>query len=163
MVRDYVTRLYAPAARASNEIGDPGRATELAAWKDRVRRAWPQVQVEHVESVSPTDADPDAAFGDAVQVGTDIGVSALVRLGELRPADIEVQLVTGKVDVDDQLHQTRATPFPEGTDVDGGLRRYEGTVTASVSGTMGYTIRVVPFHPGLASDAEMGLVALPRP
>ena len=42
MVGDYVTNLYAPAARASRALAADGNrpARDLAAWKDRVRRAW---------------------------------------------------------------------------------------------------------------------------
>ena len=52
-------------------------------------------------------------------------------------------------------------PFPRGSDVEDGLRRYEGTVEAKRAGAIGYTVRVVPHHPLLASQAEMGLAALP--
>ncbi|MGI3781173.1 MAG: hypothetical protein ACRYG2_10390, partial [Janthinobacterium lividum] len=87
--------------------------------------------------------------------------SALVRLGSLSPSDVEVQLVTGLVGSDDQLREPRITPFPAGVDVDGGLRRYEGTVQARRAGAIGYTVRVVPHHPLLVSTAEMGLAAIP--
>ena len=83
------------------------------------------------------------------------------RLGELTPNDIEVQLVTGRLDSDDQLRDPRVNPFPTGTDVGDGLRRYEGWVEAKRSGAIGYTVRVVPHHPQLANSAEMGLATLP--
>jgi starch phosphorylase len=198
MVRDYVTKLYAPSAASSRAIdAAPGGVAALAAWKARVRAAWPGVVVDHVESLD----------GDQVELGAKIHVSALVRLGELSPDDIEVQLVTGRVDPDDQLTEPRINPFPTGADVDPstgsgqvpstgsgqapstgseqvpstgsgqapstgpgqapstgsghGLRRYEGSVETKRAGELGYTVRVVPFHPQLASDAEMGLAALP--
>ncbi|MBM7797349.1 starch phosphorylase [Microlunatus panaciterrae] len=152
MVRDYVTQLYTPAAASSAEIDEtPGGAEALAEWKRRVRDAWPKVTVDHVESLA----------GDAVEVGAKIHVSALVRLGDLTPDDIEVQLVTGLVDSDDQLHATRVNPFPAGVDQPGGLRRYEGWVNARRAGSIGYTVRVVPYHRELANVAEMGLAALP--
>jgi len=152
MVRDYVTTLYAPAAASAAAVAaEPGGAAGLAAWKRKVRSAWPGLVVDHVESLS----------GDAVEVGAKIQVSALVRLGELTPEDIQVQLVTGRVDAEDRLSETRVNAFPAGVDVDGGLRRYESWVETRRTGSIGYTVRVVPFHPRLASDAEMGLAALP--
>jgi starch phosphorylase len=152
MVRDYVTLLYTPAAASSHAIdATPGAAQSLANWKRRVRSAWPGVVVDHVESIS----------GDAVEVGTKIQVKALVHLGELTPDDVEVQLVTGRVDGEDGLRETRVTPFPTGVDQPGGLRRYEGEVEAQRSGAIGYTVRVVPSHPELASVAEMGLSTVP--
>jgi starch phosphorylase len=152
MVRDYVTSLYTPAAASTHAVDESrGGAEALAQWKRRVRSAWPGVAVDHVESLD----------GDQIEVGAKIHVSALVRLGELSPDDIEVQLVTGRVSVDDRLYEPRVNPFPTGVDVDGGLRRYEGWVEARRAGAIGYTVRVVPHHPLLATPAEMGLATLP--
>jgi starch phosphorylase len=152
MVRDYVTHLYTPAAASTHRMDDaPGGAEGLAEWKQKVRSAWAGVAVDHVDSLD----------GDQVEVGTKIHVSALVRLGELSPADIEVQLVTGRVSGDDRLYEPRVNPFPTGVDVDGGLRRYEGSVEAKRAGAIGYTVRVIPHNALLASPAEMGLAVLP--
>jgi len=96
-----------------------------------------------------------------VEVGAKIHVSALVRLGDLTPDDVQVQLVTGRVGADDRLYEPRVNQFPTGVDVDGGLRRYESWVEARHAGAIGYTVRVVPYHPLLATQAEMGLAALP--
>jgi starch phosphorylase len=152
MVREYVTNLYTPAAASSRALNSStGGAQALASWKRRIREAWPRVSVEHVESLG----------GEQVEVGAKIHVSALVRLGDLTPDDVQVQLVTGRVGADDGLYDPRVNPFPTGIDVDGGLRRYESWVEARHAGAIGYTVRVVPYHPLLASQAEMGLAALP--
>jgi glycogen phosphorylase len=158
MVREYVTNLYTHASASSLALDSwTGGARSLASWKRRIREGWPTVAVEHVESLG----------GEQVEVGTKIHVSALVRLGELTPDDVQVQLVTGLVSGDDQLSELRVSPFLPGVGVDGGLRRYEGWVEARRAGAIGYTVRVVPYHPLLASPAEMGLATLaastPRP
>jgi glycogen phosphorylase len=152
MVREYVTNLYTDASASSIALDTwTGGAESLAGWKRRIREGWPAVAVEHVESLA----------GEQVEVGTKIHVSALVRLGELTPDDVQVQLVTGRVSGDDRLYEPRVSPFPAGVGVDGGLRRYEGWVEAKRAGAIGYTVRVVPYHPLLASQAEMGLATLP--
>jgi starch phosphorylase len=152
MVRDYVQKLYSPAAASSRQLSaTPQRAEELATWKRRVRQLWSQVSVDHVESLA----------GETIEVGTPIQVSALVRLGDLDPDEVEVQLVTGRVGPGDELVDVRAYPFPAGTDATDGLRRYQGVVDTDRTGSIGYTVRVVPSHPELASDAELGLAALP--
>jgi glycogen phosphorylase len=152
MVRDYVTNLYVHASASSLALDSwTGGAGALADWKRRVRDAWSTVAVEHVESLG----------GEQVEVGTKIHVSALVQLGELTPDDVQVQLVTGRVSGDDRLYEPRVSLFPMGVDVEGGLRRYEGWVEAKRAGAIGYTVRVVPYHPLLASQAEMGLATLP--
>jgi starch phosphorylase len=152
MVRDYVTTLYAPAAASVHAIDESaGGARALAAWKRRVRSAWDKVVVDHVESLD----------ADQIEVGAKIHVSALVRLGDLTPDDIEVQLITGRVSSDDELYEPRVNPFPTGVTVEDGLRRYESSVQARRAGAIGYTVRVVPYHHLLANPAEMGLAALP--
>ena len=152
MVRDYVSELYGPAATATHALEDaPGGPHALAEWKRRVRDGWDQVQVDHVQSLA----------ADQLEVGAEFSVAALVRLGVLSAQDVQVQLVTGRVDAGDELRDTRVTPFPAGEDVEVGLRRYEGTVAARRAGAIGYTVRVVPHHPLLASPAEMGLAVVP--
>jgi starch phosphorylase len=152
MVRDYVTQLYGPASASTHalESGDGG-AEALALWKRRVRAAWSGVKVDHVESLD----------ADQLEIGDKLHVSALVRLGELGPNDVEVQLVKGRLDGDEELHDPQVSPFPTGSDVGDGLRRYEGWVEAKRAGAIGYTVRVVPHHPQLANQAEMGLATLP--
>ena len=150
MVRDYVTNLYTPAAASTHAVTDGGAAA-LASWKRKVRAAWPGVAVDHVESLD----------ADQIEVGSKIHVTTLVRLGELSPDDVEVQLVTGRMGSDERLYDPRVNPFPTGVEVDDGLRRYEGWVEAKRAGAIGYTIRVVPHHPLLTNVAEMGLATLP--
>ena len=74
MVGDYVTNLYAPAARSSRALAADGNrpARDLAAWKDRVRRAWGSVRIEHVE-----------ADGAEPSLGAVLDVRVTVALGEL--------------------------------------------------------------------------------
>jgi starch phosphorylase len=152
MVRDYVTQLYGPASASTHAVESAdGGAEGLATWKRRVRVAWPSVQVDHVESVD----------AEQLEIGAKLHVSALIRLGELSPNDVEVQLVKGRLDADEELRDPQVSPFPTGSDVGDGLRRYEGWVEAKRAGAIGYTVRVVPHHPQLANQAEMGLATLP--
>jgi starch phosphorylase len=144
MVRDYVERLYAPAARASREMAreghDPARA--LAAWKERVRRAWAGVNVASVQA----GADPDG-----------LEVQAEVSLGELGEGDVEVQAGYGPLDRHEQIQALRWQPLSPAGAENGG-RVYRGTLAAGLSGEFGCVVRVVPRHEAVASPAELGLV-----
>ena len=96
MVREYATALYVPAAVASRNLADAdggfGPARELAAWKQRVVRAWPQVRIEHVE----TEADGQA-------LGSALTVRVSVALGPLTPDDVMVEVVYGRPDDADEI------------------------------------------------------------
>ena len=98
MVRDYVRQLYTPAATTARALNsDYAGAVELAAWKKKVRAGWPGVRVEHVES---------SGVGDAPEVGDTMSVRAFVALGDLSPDDVDVQLVHGRSNGEDELVDT---------------------------------------------------------
>ncbi|MER5734239.1 MULTISPECIES: alpha-glucan family phosphorylase [unclassified Streptomyces] len=154
MVREYVERLYVPAAAARRAL-TPDRARELAAWKARVRAAWPGVSVDHVE-----------IGDDLAEAGAELGATPVVRvrvaLGGLSPDDVEVQAVTGRVDAADTLTDTRSFGLKPagGPDLEG-RQPYAGTLELDRTGPFGCTVRVLPAHPLLADPAEPGLLALP--
>ncbi|MER5350710.1 alpha-glucan family phosphorylase [Kitasatospora sp. NPDC002551] len=156
MVREYVERLYAPAALAQRELAGTGAfraAHELAEWKAKVREAWPAVRVEHVEADSPDEAQ---------ELGSALALRVQVALGTLQPADVEVQAVSGRVDESDRISDACLLALKPvgGPDLDG-RTRYEGSLELCRTGPFGYTVRVLPAHRRLASPAELGLVALP--
>ncbi|MFE6101652.1 alpha-glucan family phosphorylase [Streptomyces laurentii] len=167
MVQEYVERLYAPAAAAHRALG-PAAARELAAWKARVRDAWPGVSVDHVEVgagayVAGGDGGGDGGGGGDVELGATPAVRVRVDLGGLRPEDVEVQAVTGRVDADDRLLDPRTTvlkPAGGGPDLEDRMP-YEGVLSLDRTGAFGCTVRVLPAHPLLAGVAELGLVAVP--
>ncbi|MFK4728399.1 alpha-glucan family phosphorylase [Agromyces mediolanus] len=147
MVREYVERLYRPAAeRRRAMVADGARgARELAAWSARVRAEWPAVRVVHVESGGL----------DQPAVGDELHVRAEVALGGLDDADVAVELVSGRSRADDSLAEPRTTRLSRTGDGE-----YGGTVTLDRAGAFGYTVRIVPSSPLLAGPAELGLVAL---
>ncbi|MFF2773533.1 alpha-glucan family phosphorylase [Streptomyces sp. NPDC058052] len=155
MVREYVERLYVPAAAARRAL-TPDRARELAAWKARVGAAWPGVSVDHVE-----------VGDDLAEAGAELGATPVVRvrvaLGGLAPDDVEVQAVTGRVDAEDTLTGTRTVTLKPagGPDLEG-RQPYAGTLELDRTGPFGCTVRVLPAHPLLAHAAELGLLALPE-
>ncbi len=153
MVREYVERLYVPAARAESSVSadDYAPARGLAAWTARVRRAWPEVHVAHVES-GGVDASP--------HVGEELRVRAFVELGELASEDVAVELLHGRPRAGEELADVEVVPLELESHDLGRPAVYTGSVRFERAGAFGYTVRVVPRHPLLASHAELGLVAL---
>ncbi|MDQ6522471.1 alpha-glucan family phosphorylase [Nocardioides sp. LHD-245] len=152
MVRDYVEKLYAPAARNARALAAvENGARDLAGWKARVRGAWDGVRVEHVEA---------EGIGDVAEVGAVLHVRSYVALGELSPQDVEVQLVHGRVDAEDDIVAASVVPLALVESYDGGRHRFDGEVALGRSGPFGYTVRVLPANPLLVAPAELGVVAL---
>ncbi|WP_328735086.1 glycosyltransferase family 1 protein [Streptomyces bobili] len=152
MVREYVERLYTPAAQAHRAL-DPDTARDLAAWKAKVRDSWHTVTVDHVETSAAT---PTA------ELGTTLALRVRLRLGDLTPDDVEVQAVSGRVDAEDRITDGTTAPLKPagGPDLEGRWV-YEGPLSLDRTGPYGYTVRILPDHPLLASGAELGLVAGP--
>nr|WP_202447618.1 glycosyltransferase family 1 protein [Streptomyces sp. SID5468] len=152
MVRDYVERFYAPAAQAHRTV-TPDAAAELAGWKARVRGQWPRVAVDHVEAGS---------LDGTAELGSSLGLRVRVNLGDLAPADVDVQVVAGRVDDSDRIADPQITSLKpaERPDLDGRWL-FEGPLALDRTGPFGYTVRVLPAHRLLASPAELGLIAAP--
>jgi starch phosphorylase len=153
MVREYVEKLYTPATLSSRTLnGNYDGARELAAWKHRVRAAWPKVSVDHVES---------SGVDDSPEIGEGLEVRAFVSLGDLSPNDVDVQVVHGRIWHEDDLVDTTSDSLTVAETYEAGRHRFEGKVALSTTGPFGYTVRVLPKNEHLASPAELGLIALP--
>jgi starch phosphorylase len=152
MVRDYVQRLYVPAAAHDVTLRADGfaAARELSAYVARVTNAWERISIASVDS---TGIPQQAQAGDMLEVHAD------VRIDGLSPDDLAVELLYGRTDEDDRLEREhsvyRLSPAGDGVD---GARTFTGTLPLSVTGTFGYTVRVRPSHAQLVSPVELGLV-----
>jgi starch phosphorylase len=151
MLHDYVNQLYAPAGRSAREVSANHNegARELAAWRQRVYEAWPHVSVSHVEA---------GGVGDTPSLGATLNVRAVVSLGSLTAADVDVQAVYGRVDDADEISGGGKVSLAAEA---GDSNVFIGDVPLANTGSFGYAVRVLPHHRLLASDAELGLMAVP--
>jgi starch phosphorylase len=151
MVRQYAEMFYSPASKRWEELtgSEMAGARDLAAWKRRLREAFPSIRIESVsDSMGPS--------GSAA-VGKDVTVEATVDLGGLAPEDITAELYYGRLDDDGQLSEGKALEMRQ-VGVDGRKVRYQGAMPCSRSGMTGYTVRVLPRHGTLGDPRDMGLV-----
>ncbi|MCP2637161.1 alpha-glucan family phosphorylase [Microbacterium sp. HD4P20] len=152
MVKDYVQRLYVPAAAhdAALRADGFGQAKALAAFIGRVKDAWSRISIASVDS---------SGIPQQAQAGDTLEVRADVRLDGLSPEDVAVELVYGRTDEDDALAAEHSVHrlVPAGSAVDG-VVTFTGALPLNVTGTFGYAVRVVPRHEQLVSPVELGLV-----
>ena len=157
MVRDYTEKYYAPAAASLRKTVEPtngaafGAAADLAAYRQRVAEAWPKVQITDVDSYG---------LPDTPLLGSELTLTATVHLAGLRPDEVVVQAVLGRVDAGDSLVDPTTVPMAHTGSADGGNEVYSTSTPLPVAGPVGYTVRVLPHHPLLVADNELGLVAL---
>ncbi len=153
MVRDYVTQLYGPAARAGRALDGAtyAGARDLAAYKAKVRAAWGSVRVDHVEP---------SGVSDSPQIGDVLQVKAYVDLGPLSPSEVTVEVVHGRSnDADELVSDIEVAPLEHEQTYEGGRHLFSGSVVLARTGSFGYSVRVLPCHPSLANASELGLVA----
>lgn len=149
MVREYAVRTYFPATeRYSLFLGsEASRAKELSAWKRKADHEWRHVHIEKVETQIP----------DTVRVGDDLLVRATVHLGGLSPSDVAVQIFHGAIDAYNNIINGDVTVMKAAEQAEG-RHIYTGNIKYGRSGRHGFTVRVLPSHPDLASPYETGLV-----
>jgi starch phosphorylase len=153
MVQEYVERLYAPAAGSAAAVcaGSFAGARELSRYRFRVGAAWPRVRVAQVDI---------SGLPDTPELGSEMTVRATVVLAGLKPCDVDVQVVVGRVDDREELQDPLVVTMQPVGDSDGDSDRFEATLRLPHAGLVGYTVRVLPQHPLMAVPAEFGLLHL---
>jgi len=156
MVSDYTTKFYLKAHERFRRLdaGGGAQARSLAAFIARVQAGWPQVRIELVEG-GPEHTLP---------VGACMTARAHIRLGDLSPEDVAVELYLGRLSPSGEIVDARCEPMkPAGRDAEGRYVFVAQGVQCSRSGLHGYTVRVRPHHPDLTEDFLPGLIAWAEP
>lgn len=155
MVRDYTEQYYVPSAHSYRRTVGAGvdfaPARSLASYRERVRQAWPKIAVTDVDSTG---------LPDTPLLGSELTLTASVELAGLRPDEVVVEAVLGRVDGADVLVEPVSVPMAHTGAADGGLEVFTTTTPLPVAGSVGYTVRVLPHNDLLTGDNELGLVAL---
>jgi len=149
MVREYVESGYIPAARMVAEAtGDDYRgARSLSEYRTKLGISWSRVVIFDSELVVEAQ--------DSLVVGTEVQVKARIDLAGLTPDDVDVQAVVGKVGDSDELVDV-VTVAMDST----GIGEFTAKLRLPHAGSLGYTVRILPRHPLLASSAELAKVVL---
>jgi starch phosphorylase len=156
MVKQYAESFYLPAADHYRRLAADGfaAAKALAAWKTRVREAWPGVKVV---AVGEDGNCLDGRGGQEVAVGEQVPVTARVELAGLDPADVVVEAFYSGLSPDGALRTGRGARL-ELTSQEDGHYLYRGAVPARTSGLHGYAVRVLPRHEDVLIPNELPLI-----
>ncbi|MEW6745799.1 MAG: alpha-glucan family phosphorylase [Planctomycetota bacterium] len=141
MMQEYVAKAYHPARdrRARLEADAYRRARELADWRAKVSRSWSETRIVRVEVDAP----------DELLVGGEFDVRAWVRPGVLRPDELAVQVIMGRVDDKEEVVDPQIFPMQIHEAAVGDEVRFGARVTCRASGRIGVTVRVMPRHEDL--------------
>jgi glycogen phosphorylase len=151
MVREYAERFYVPSIRLSHEMMDENLAgaTKLASWKQRVREAWPQVEIKDLTTSSPSE----------LKVGEAMRVEASVQLGPLTPSDVAVELYHGPTAGGHELLRGEVVRMRlAGNGGAPGVYRFTGEIPTKDSGAHAFAARVMPWNASMSHPYETSLV-----
>ena len=149
MLGEYVSRFYLQAARQGHRYaaGNFELARAVAAWKARVRAAWPGVALRRLDTPK-----------SRIHFGESIPVEVAVRLNGLSSADVCVELLLSRGPREELALQHSHELFADGALQESGEQRYKLELKPGLSGRLDYRIRVYPRHEALTHPFEIGLM-----
>jgi starch phosphorylase len=137
MVREYTTRFYEPAHEAWMRLkrGHFEGAREKWAWQQKIDTAWDRVRI----------ADAGTQLGACHLSGHPLELCASVELAGLRPEDVRVEAVVGRVNSSGLLEDLSVVVLePDGHQ--GQAHLFKRQFVPHLTGRLGYTLRVTPNH-----------------
>jgi starch phosphorylase len=149
MVAEYADSFYRKAAEKGRMFAENkyAKSRELAVWKDRVRKHWPEVKANAVTWAGGN--------GTTVSVGDTVSASAHVFLGSLKNEEVAVEAYVKAVDPNGPSLAVRLEPTGEGSN---GWIKYAGRVEVKDSGNFNFNVRVRPSNPSLSQAHELRLI-----
>jgi len=137
MVSEYSSQLYEPAHRAFSAVSQnrftPAR--ERAQWSRQVAQIWPRVHF----------LDCGAGLEAAVSTGAVVPLRAEVELAGLKPDDVRVEAVVGRVGASGELDQMQVLTLAP-REQRGSVYLFEREFTPFATGRLGFSVRVSPNH-----------------
>ncbi len=148
MVQEYSVHSYIPSYTQWKRLVDDdlALALDLARWKERIFKLWPQVRIDQAESEAT----------DAVAVGSMVPVSARVVLGNLSVDDVSVEGYFGSLDSTGNIQGGETVALQVKNDLGGGLYEYSGLLECRFCGRHGFMLRIMPHHKVLGNVYEPG-------
>jgi starch phosphorylase len=137
MVREYMTELYQPAHTQHLRLleGDYAAVREKTRWNLRIREVWDRVKF--------VEAGP--ALAGPVTSGKPVPVRTAIDLAGLKPEDVRVEMVIGRIDSNGRLEDTEVMTLPP-LDQQGAVAVFGKDVVPERTGRLGYALRVSPNH-----------------
>jgi len=148
MVQEYAELSYIPSYRQWGRFvaDDLALALDLARWKARIFKAWPQVRIEQAE----------AQVSDAVAVGSSVPVSARVALGDIPAEEVSVEGYFGVLDSKGNIQGGEIVELEHREELGSGVHRFGGEMECRFCGRHGFMLRVMPRHKVLGNIYESG-------
>lgn len=155
MLKDYTRHFYLPAIEAGRKMRqDQHRLTrDTTNWVTRVGNSWDKIDIKNVDI-------PD--LGATLYVGQKFPMTIEVFLGEIGPDDVEVQIVSGRLNSQEQIRDFQPAvtqPVNSGQPSNDGVYAFTGEVTCGESGRFGVTARIIPKNENMPHPFKPKLIS----
>ncbi|MGA2434304.1 MAG: alpha-glucan family phosphorylase, partial [Bryobacteraceae bacterium] len=139
MAAEYRSELYEPArsAFAALRSNNFEMAREKTRWTAQIRKAWDQVRF--VDLGSPPSGP--------ILSGRPVPVRTAVNLAGLKPDDVRVEIVVGRIGASGQLEESEVMQLPP-VEQRGDVVIFEKEIIPRQTGRVGYALRISPNHYG---------------
>jgi starch phosphorylase len=136
MVTEYTDRFYLPAAKRFDSLlaNQAEEARNLATHIKRLRSLWKNIEIQ----------PPVRKKRGPYRVGEQFDVTAEIRLAELQPHEVDVELYYGHMKSLENVVSSTVEPMNVIEDRGNGHFLYGCTLTCQGSGRFGFTVRVTP-------------------
>ncbi len=150
MVQEYAELTYLPCYKLTNGLTTPTLAhgLEYATWRNKLGEAWRNVTIQHVDVPQ-----------EALKVGAEMDVKAIVALGQLKPEDVQVQLYYGQLTTRGEITSGSAIDMElVGANGGDGSYTFHARVNYDTSGERGISVRILPHHDSLPTPFQPGII-----
>ncbi len=153
MVQDYTNKYYIPLMdRVEKQtLNNFKLASELSNWKKHIEKEWPQVDIIPDKQITQLNNKNFIS-------GESIPIYASVRLGNIEPSSVKVQIYYGDVGNDNTIENPHIVDMQLEEKISDNTYRYTTNITLFEGGEYGYTFRVIPNHPDLLNRFDLPLI-----
>jgi starch phosphorylase len=150
MLMDYSNKFYLPALKNYRRIvkDEYAEAKSLAAYFDKLSRAWDALKIIKVESnVKPV-----------MQRGDSLTVTAFIDLGILSPGELKVELYHGSASNQSADIENARCVEMKHIGHEENVNLFQIKVECEDTGMQGHTVRILPKHEALVHPYRTGLI-----
>jgi starch phosphorylase len=151
MVEQYSKKFYFASheKRMALMKNNWAKGKEFSKWKSSLYDNWHKVTFL---SISEEEKNGD------LKVGLKYPILAEIELGELTPDDVDVQIYYGKIDDGIQGTKSYVNMSHVVKKTKSSKYIYRGEINCKDTGQFGFTLRLLPKHPMLINQFELGLI-----
>lgn len=151
MVMDYTEKFYISAINAGEKLKDNNFEIDKSVtnWLENINKNWNKIKIEEVDI-------PE--ISGTLYVGQKLPIKLRVFLGDINPDDISVEIVSGRLNSQEQILNYQPTVATLQGNSDNGSYSFEGEVVCNESGRFGITARIIPKNDNLPHTIKPNLI-----